>query len=176
MNQNEGLPLIKFMMLLGSMSPLFFLLGVRGLDVEIPDKYLWITVGGLIFIPYIFIRIRLYFAQKSNDKFILDVSCSKDNKEYLFTYLFTVLLPLYSIDIDDIRDFYAVLCALVIIFFVLWNMNLHFINILFALRGYKVFTIESHNSSILLTKRSRIPETLQQISVFRLSNSVFIEI
>jgi hypothetical protein len=107
MKTNEGLPLVKFMMLLSSMAPLFLLVGIRGMDNVIDDKHLWFAVLLLLIIPFIIIKLRVYFAVKSNDVFVLDVSETKNNKEYLFTYLFTVLLPLYSVTISDNREFGA---------------------------------------------------------------------
>jgi len=176
MKTNEGLPLVKLMMLLSSMAPLFILVGVRGMDKVICDKYLWIAVSSLVIIPYLILRLRIYRSVKSNDTFLIDVTEAKNNKEYLFTYLFTVLLPLYSVAITDNREFAAMIFAICFVIFVLWNMNLHFINIFFAVAGYRVYTIESFNSSVLLTKRTRIPTDIKELKVHRLSNTVFIEL
>ena len=68
------------------------------------------------------------------------------------------------------------LFAICLVLFVLWNMNLHFVNILFAMQGYRVYTIESYESAILLTTRSTLPKNLNEIKVHRLSSSVFIEL
>lgn len=176
MKTNEGLPLVKFMMLLSSMAPLFFLVGIKGMDKVVDYKHLWIVVSLLIVIPFIVIKLRIYFAKKNNDVFVLNVSETKNNKEYLFTYLFTVLLPLYSVTISDNKEIWAMVFAICFVVFVLWNMNLHFVNILFAFQGYRVFTIESFDSAILLTKRSTIPQNINELKVHRLSNTVFIEI
>ena len=178
MKTTEGLPFVKLMMLISSMAPLFILVGVRGMDKVICDNYLWITISCLVIIPYLILRLRIYGAVKSDDTFVIDISEAKNNKEYLFTYLFTVLLPLYSIEITSPRGFSAMLVAIALVIFVLWNMNLHFINIFFAIRGYRVYTIDdsSFNSSILLTRRTRIPNNLKKIKVHRLSNTVFIEL
>ena len=176
MKDSEGLPLVKFMMLLSSMAPLFILVAARGMNTVICDKYLWIAVGCLVLLPYLILQLRIYRAKKSNDTFLLDVSEVKSNKEYLFTYLFTVLLPLYSVAITNYREFSAMVIAICIVIFVLWNMNLHFINILFAIQEYRVYTIESFHCAILLTRRTRIPGDLKELKVHRLSNNVFIEI
>lgn len=176
MKTSEGLPLVKFMMLLSSMAPLFLLVGIRGMDDVVDDKHLWIAVILFLIIPFIIIKLRIHYAVKSNDVFVLDVSETKNNKEYLFTYLFTVLLPLYSVTISDNREFSAIIFAICLVIFVLWNMNLHFVNILFAIQGYRVFTIESFDSAILLTTRSTIPKNINELKVHRLSNTVFIEL
>lgn len=176
MKTSEGLPLVKFMMLLSSMAPLFLLVGIRGMNDVVDDKHLWIAVILLLIIPFFIVKLRIHFAVKSNDVFVLDVSETKNNKEYLFTYLFTVLLPLYSVTISDNREFGAIIFAICLVIFVLWNMNLHFVNILFAIQGYRVFTIESFDSAILLTTRSAIPKNINELKVHRLSNTVFIEL
>ncbi len=176
MKKDEGLPLVKFMMLLSSMAPLFILVCIRGMDGVVDEIYLLIAVLLLLLIPFLVIKLRIQFARKSNDVFFLDVSETKNNKEYLFTYLFTVLLPLYSVSINNMREFIAMVFAICFVIFVLWNMNLHFVNILFAFQGYRVFTIVSFDSAILLTTRTNIPKDVKELKVHRLSNSVFIEL
>lgn len=173
--QNEGLPFIKMMMLLSSLSPLFILLAARGMNGLIDDFYLWLGTSVLVVVPYLIVQLRIYLATKRDDTFILNTEKANDNKDYLFTYFFTILLPLFSISISTTRELSAIILALIFVLFILWNMNLHFVNIFFAVSGYRVFTIESENSAILITYRRRIPADLTQIKAHRLSNSVFIE-
>lgn len=176
MKINDGLPFVKLMMLLSSLAPLFLLVGIRGMDNVVSDKALLITVSCLLIIPYAILKWRIYRSVKSCDTFVIDVIDAKNNKEYLFTYLFTVLLPLYSVTISNNREFAAMVVAICFVIFVLWNMNLHFVNILFAFQGYRVYTIESFNSAILLSTRINISKDLKQLKVHRLSNTVFIEL
>lgn len=176
MKTAEGVPIVKFMMLLSSMAPLFILIGIRGLNNVISDVYLWSTIGLMVGVPHAILAFRLVRTKISNDTYTLNVKKAINNKEYLFTYLFTVLLPLYSVSTSSIRDIWAISAAICFVLFVLWNMNLHFINLMFALMGYKVFILEEHNNAILLTKRIRIIDTVNEIQVYRLSNSVFIEL
>lgn len=177
MNRNEGVPLVKFMMLLSSMAPLFILVGLRGIDIKIiTEKHLWITIALLVITPYLFLFLRILAARKNSDIISVDISSNTNNKDYLFTYLFTVLLPLYSYTISNTRDAVALAFALIIVMFVLWNMNLHFINIYFALKGYKVYTLDSVEGAILLSSRHILPTHINSLTVHRLSNSVFIEI
>lgn len=182
MKQKEGLPFVKFMMLLSSMTPLFILVGIRGIQIKngeellIAPMHTWIIIGCLIIIPYLAIKLRIYFSKKSNDIYLLNVYEATLNKEYLFTYLFTVLLPLYSVSISSLNEFYAVICAIVFVLFILWNMNMHFINIFFAFGGYRVFTLPNQNGAVLLSIRQCIPNNFETIKVHRISNSVFIEL
>lgn len=182
MKQREGLPFVKLMMLLSSMSPLFLLIGIRGIQIKEGEKLLispiatWIIVAGLILVPFLVIKLRIWSSRKSNDVFIINASNSTMNKEYLFTYLFTVLLPLYSVSITSKNELYAVGCAVFFVLFVLWNMNMHFVNIFFAFSDYRVFTLPMQNGGVLLTTRQNIPQNITELKVHRISNSVFIEI
>lgn len=175
MQRREGLPFIKLMMLLSSMAPLFVLVGLRGISVTvISETKLWGIIAGMVVIPYLFLWLRLILSKNARDIITIDASSSSNNKDYLFTYLFTVLLPLYSFTISSNRDAIALAFALLIVLFVLWNMNLHFINIIFAFGGYKVFTIPEMDGAVLLTTRHSLSNA-NQLLVHRLSNSVFIE-
>jgi hypothetical protein len=177
MDYKEGLPVVKLMMLLSSMAPLFLLIGLRGVsETIICEQKLWIIISGLIVIPYLITFLRIRSAVKANDILTVDISENSNNKDYLFTYLFTVLLPLYSFTISTNRDAVALSFALLIVLFVLWNMNLHFINFLFAIKGYKVYTLDSFDGAVLLSTRHVLPKNLKDLTVHRLSNSVFIEI
>lgn len=176
-NQNtEGLPVVKFMMLLSSLAPLFILVGIRGMDKIVPYWLLWVIIGVLLVIPFGVLLLRVRLSKKQDDKYTVNVKGNKLNKEYLFTYLFTVLLPLYSVTITTEKEFIAILFAIIFVVFVLWNLNLHFINIFFALKGYKVYTLPQQDSSILLTTRNYLDDELNTITAHRLSNSVFIEL
>lgn len=169
-------------MLLSSMAPLFLLVAVRGIKIMTSDGLLvsprqtWIIVACLIAIPLAIIKLRIYFSKKSNDIFLINVHSATLNKEYLFTYLFTVLLPLYSVSVDSLDELYAVVCAIAVVLFVLWNMNLHFINMFFAFSNYRVFTLPNQNGAILLSTRQNISNAVETIKAHRISNTVFIEL
>ncbi|HLO46009.1 MAG TPA: hypothetical protein VK175_16830 [Leadbetterella sp.] len=176
MNKNEGLPFVKFMMLLSSLAPLLILLGIRGMDEILCYKKLWLIIFLLLAIPFLVLLLRIRLSKKNDDKYTINVRGNHLNKDYLFSYLFTVLLPLYSVSIDNKKEFYAIIFAIVFVVFVLWNLNMHFINIFFALNGYKVFTLPEQNGAILLSTRNTISNDLSKLIAHRLSNSVFIEL
>lgn len=176
MKEEQGLPFVKFMMLLGSLAPLFVLVGVRGMDEVISYQFLWVIIGLLLLIPFGFILIRLKIAKKVDDRHEINVNESKLNKEYLFSYLFTVLLPLYSVNVTNPKEFAAIIIAILFVIFILWNLNLHFINFFFALKGYKVYTLPNERGGILLSTRPHISDTTTKISAHRLGSSVFIEL
>jgi hypothetical protein len=176
MRPSEGLPFVKLMMLLNSMAPLFVLVGIRGIGQILSDQILWTSVAALAIIPYLVLRWRIFLSKRSNDTYMLNVTVWRTNKEYLFTYFFTVLLPLYGVSITSVREFVAVLFAICFVLFVLWNLNLHFVNVFFAFQGYKVITLVNENGAILLTQRHHIPASITELRAHRISNSVFIEL
>lgn len=173
---SEGLPFIKFMMLMSSMSPLFILFAARGMNDLVKDFYIWLATSFLVLVPNLIVLLRVKIAIKNDDTFMINTTNVSNNKEYLFTYFFTVLLPLFSISISTVQEFTAISLAMIFVLFILWNMNLHFVNIFFALAGYRVYTVRSFNSAILITYRHDIPDTIENIKAHRLGNSVFIEL
>jgi hypothetical protein len=86
------------------------------------------------------------------------------------------------VNLQDGREFAATVVALIFILFLFWHLNMHYMNLLFALCGYRVFTVTPHAgnrhssvaSFVLLTKRVVLVEG-EQLETYRLSDSVFIE-
>jgi hypothetical protein len=110
------------------------------------------------------------------------VAAARDQSEHLLVYLFAMLLPLYTANLANERELYAVAAAFIFIVFLFWHMNLHYMNIVFAALGYRVFTIEmaarqraTASSVILLSKRTSPPPVGVSIDGFRLSDTVFVE-
>lgn len=73
---------------------------------------------------------------------------------------------------------------MLLIIFIFWHLNLHYMNIIFALMGYRVFTIYPLNdgnplsgtqSFVLVTKRVNVTSG-ERIIAYRLSGSVYWEI
>ncbi len=163
-------------MLLSSMAPLFLLIGLKGLNNVISDEILWKVVAVLIVLPLIVIGIRIGIAKERQDTFKINVEHVQSNKEYLFTFFFVVLLPIYGIQIETPREFYTMIFAICVMIFILWNVNLHFTNIFFALLGYRVYTVEIDKTYIILSQRHFFPKAVTSISCFRISDTVLIEI
>jgi hypothetical protein len=75
------------------------------------------------------------------------------------------------------------IAALGFVAFLFWHLNLHYMNIIFAIRGYRVFTIlppqddnplSGWQSLVLITPRTGVlPGT--RIIAYRLSDTVFFE-
>lgn len=111
------------------------------------------------------------------------VGKAEDHRDHLLVYLFAMLLPFYSAELDSWRDMATALVALVFIIFLFWHLNLHYMNILFAAFGYHVFTIyprtddnplSGKTSMVLITKRVVVSDD-ERIEAYRLSNTVYFE-
>jgi len=181
--QNESLGFIRVMMVLSSFSPLFILWALRG-NQEVSDSYLIPFCALFVIVPNLFLCRRISVAKKNNDKRPLEVGTADDHKDHILVYLFATLLPFYSVGIESLRDIGATLVALIFVIFLFLHLNLHYMNILFAMKGYRIFTIcpiDDNNSvsgkvpQVLITKRAIVSKG-DSIIAYRLSNTVFLEI
>lgn len=178
----EGLKLARFIMVLSSMSPLFFLWSIRGTAL-IPDIYFVSGCLVMAILPTGFLLLRELIVRRQNDTRLLTIGRAEDHRGHVLVYLFAILLPFYRQNVDAWRDFFALLAALVFIVFLFWHLNYHYMNIVFALRGYRVLNVLSpegdreHPSIVnfaLITRRPTV-EPNDKIVVFRLSNTVYLE-
>lgn len=114
----------------------------------------------------------------------LIVGKAEDHRDHLLVYLFAMLLPFYATDLSTWRDLGAVLAALGFIVFLFWHLNLHYMNIIFAALGYRVFTLypqldgnpfSGKTSYVLITHRVALSPG-QQLTAYRLSDTVYLEV
>src|SRR5437764_8494 len=115
------------MMVLSSLTPLFALWAVRGLD-PIPDRWLWFGCGALIVLPNTVFLVRLRLARMRGDTRTLSISRADDHRDHLLVYLFAVLMPLFDANIGKTRDSAATVFALSFVVFLFWHLNLHYMN------------------------------------------------
>ena len=161
---------------------MFILWAIRG-SREIPDHWLIGFCFACVIIPNGVLFFRWHVAAARNDHRVVHARSSKDQSEHFLVYLFAMLVPLFGVDVGTVRDAASVLAALMFIVFIFWHMNLHYINIVFALLGYNIFTVEASMSEndtgprrtvVVISKRHSIPAGVQFDSL-RLSNTVLIE-
>ncbi|MBV6405758.1 MAG: hypothetical protein GFGODING_02539 [Flavobacteriales bacterium] len=175
----------RLLMVLSSFSPLFLLWAMQRvgpityLDYTIMTSKQWlITCLILATVPTAVLFLRYRIAKRNNDRVELVAVRSDDHSEHLLTYLVANLLPFYSSPINSIRSLATVICAIAFVVFIMWRMNLHYINLFFAFMGYKAYTITLNEADgrkvILLSKRNYIT-TGTSVRGIRLSNTVFIE-
>jgi len=98
-------------------------------------------------------------------------------------YLFATLLPFYREEIANYRDLLAMCAALGLIVFLFWRLNLHYLNLFFAIARYQVFTVSppadenpytGKESFVLITQRRQLREG-EKFVAFRLSDAVYLE-
>src|SRR5258708_3709285 len=135
----EGLSSARLIMVLSSISPSFILWAVRGTQL-IPAPYFVTGCLALTLLPTCFLLLRRWTAIRQNDTREITVGKAEGHRDHLLVYLFAMLLPLYTTNLSTWREFSATLIAVCFIVFLFWNSNLHYMNILFAVLGYRIFT------------------------------------
>jgi hypothetical protein len=170
-------------MVLSSVSPIFILWAIRG-NRTIPDRYWVAFCAVMVFVPYLFLALRIRTAKRLQERRELVVGSSEDHRDHLLVYLFAMLLPVYAVDFGAWRDSAAIMIALGFIVLVFWHLNLHYMNLLFALTGYHVFTVfpptdenplTGKVSQVLITRRVALLPG-EHLTAYRLSDTVYLEV
>ena len=162
------------MLVLASMSPVFLIWGILGMDM-IPDLYFCNSCFLMILIPHYFLLRRISICKKNNTLKQIKVKSAKDSKEQLLTYFLPLILPLMGASFDTWRGFSATLVLFFIMAFASWHLGVFYINIFFALFGFRIFTIVtegSNNEVVLITKREFI-STEKPLNLIRLANRIY---
>jgi len=178
----EKLALFRLMMVFSSFSPLFVLWAIRGSKI-IPDCYLiWISLF-MVIVPSFLLWIRSQIAHNNGDSRQLIVGIASDSNDHILIYLFTMLMPLYSGDLGDIRNLLSIGVAFMLVGFIFFRLKLYYVNILFILLGYRVYTVLSPDdnnpytgseSYILITQRTHLSQD-ETIVAYRITDSVYLE-
>lgn len=180
---HEGFGAARLLMVISSMSPLFVLWGARGSRL-IPDHYLLTACGLAVILPNAFLWLRVRTAKRLHEKRELSVGSAEDHRDHVLVYLFAMLLPFYPIDLASIRDLVALILALLFIIFIFVYLNLHYTNPMFALLGYRVFTIyppqdinpiTGRAANVLVTRRPAM-DSGERVIAYRLSDTVYLEV
>jgi hypothetical protein len=179
---SEGLKAARLLMVLSSISPLFILWAIRGNSL-IPDGYFIAFCAVMVVVPNAFLWLRIRAARKQADKRELVVGKADDHRDHILVYLFAMLLPFYSETLGTWRDLCATLVALTFVVFLFWHLNLHYMNLIFAARGLRVFTVYPPSDGNPLTGKT--PYALitwrvslkpgERITAYRLSDTVYLE-
>lgn len=180
--QGEGLKVARLLMVLSSISPLFVLWAIRGSKL-LPDHYLLSFCALMVILPNFFLWLRIRTAKKLQERKELVIGSAEDHRDHLLVYLFAMLLPFYPVETGTWRDFAALISALGFVVFLFWHLNLHYMNIVFAICGYRVFTIlppkeenpiSGRISLVLITPRTSVLSG-ERIVAYRLSDTVYFE-
>lgn len=176
---HDGQTLIKLILVLACMSPLFILMAIKGVGI-IPWEIYFPIFLGLAIIPNLFLIIRIQISKRANDRKRIQITAYTDNREHLITYIFALLIPLFQTNVTTEPDLYAALCALIFIIYIFMHMDLYYMNFFFALFGYRVLSIKPDATSrfsvshVLITKRWSIPNNLD-ITPLRLTDFLLFE-
>lgn len=179
---SEGLKAARLLMVLSSISPLFILWAIRGNNL-IPDRWFIGFCALMVVIPNAFLWLRIRTATKQADKREFTVGSADDHRDQILVYLFAMLLPFYSEDLGSWRYLGASIAALAFIVFLFWHLNLHYMNLLFAALGFRVFTVYPPADGNPLTGRTRQALITRRVSLasgdrivaYRLSDTVYLE-
>jgi hypothetical protein len=179
---HEGLGMARLLMVMSSFSPLFILLGIRGVTL-IPDTALLIFCGLMVLMPNFFLYWRIRTARTNRELRELVIGRAEDHRDHLLVYLFAVLLPFYTVELKYWRDLTALVAALSFVIFLFWHLNLHYLNLVFAIFGFRVFTVyptlsdnqfSGRESYVLITRRATLLPGVR-VSAYRVSETVYLE-
>ncbi len=180
--QSEGLKVARMLMVLSSISPLFILWAIRG-NALIPDRFFIGFCVLIVVLPNFFLWLRLCTARKTEDKRKIIVGKAEDHRNHILIYLFAIMLPFYSENLGNWRYLGSSIAALSFIIFLFWHLNLHYMNLLFAILGYRVFTVYPPDNGnpvtgkatlALITRRVRLLPG-EPLTAYRLSDTVYLE-
>ena len=166
---------MRQMLVLACMAPLFVLMAIRGVGLVPREIYVPLFIG-LAVIPNIYLLFRIFYAVQQNDRKRVYPTNVTDNREYLLTYIFAMLLPLFQSAVSTEQELYSALCALLFVIFIFGHMELYYLNIFFAVAGYRILSIRPGAASgdltvshVLITKRKSLPPN-QEIQPVRITD------
>lgn len=181
---SDGLALIRLVLVISSLSPVFVLWAIRGVNV-MRDLY-WIPLCLTLFlVPNLLLWLFVRRARVVGNKKTVNLHTPEDHRDSLLTYLFAMLLPLYDANLDGWRDMVALLTAFAFVCFIFWHMRLHYMNIFFAVLGYRIFTANAENGTtgtdqlartpyVIITKRYHLGREIV-VTGYRLGADVLLE-
>lgn len=181
-HQREGLGVARVLMVLSSISPLFILWAIRGNSL-VSDRWFLGLCSVMVIVPNAFLWLRIRTARKLQEKREITVGSAEDHRDHLLVYLFAMLLPFYAANLGTWREFSAAIAALGFIVFLFWHLNLHYMNLLFGVLGYRVFTVYppadrnpfvGRAGMVLITRRVTLLSD-DRVTAYRLSDTVYFE-
>ena len=177
----EGLGFLRLCMVLAGFAPLFCLMAIRGIEV-VPDRWLWTACGLLMAVPMLLLLLRLLVVWRYEPPRRLVVGQVEESRSHILTYLFATFLPFYRQDLGNVRDLIAIVVAALFIIFLFWHLNLHYVNILLAVFGYRVYTIRPRDDDdnpytsrvpiVVITRQRSLPLG-GDIRGYRLSDTLY---
>lgn len=137
----DSLSFVRFILVWSSLSPVFLLWAIRGTKA-VDETYFTLVCLVLFLAPTILLWAFWSRSKARNTVRTVKVIKAEDPKDHILTYLFAMLIPLFQSNIDDKRQLAVAIVALCMITFLFWHMRLHYMNFVFALLGYSIFTVK----------------------------------
>ena len=183
---DEGMAFIRLILVWSSLSPVFLLWAIRGVPA-ICDR-IWIPICLVLFLlPTLILLLVAWLARRAQNVKTITVSSSKDQREHLLTYLFAMLIPLFDANLDGIRSVFAMGTAFLFIMFLFWHMRLHYMNLIFAIFDYRIFTVEARSGPAaaggngqrmktfaVISRRHHLPDG-EALTGYRLGGNVLVD-
>lgn len=179
----EGFYFLRVFLVLGSLSPVFLILAIRGSSL-INQKWLTFTAIIMILSPvlaFLWRYSKVYKAQPGGNLKSMVVRRLTDRREHLLSYLFPLLLSFWAVDFQTYREFLAFAVVLLFTAIAFWHLQLIYVNLWFALLGYRSVQVEPKSAGgqylrpiILLTRNYRLKEG-EEVSAWRLTNNLYLE-
>lgn len=182
--KSDGLTLVRLALVVSALSPVFLLWAIRG--VSVVSDHIWIPVClGLFAAPNLIVWFIWERAISLKNEKTITVSKSSEQKDYLITYLLAVTIPIYQNDISSFRGVIAASLIFLFVTYIFWWVKLGYINVIFAIMGYRVHTLDSTapgdrggpvriTTYVLISKREHIPPG-SVVTGLRLGGDVLLE-
>lgn len=182
MIKGKGLKIVRLMMPLSGISPLFILWAIRGNSL-IPDVSFACFCLLMALLPNAFLWLRIGTAKWNNDRCEITVGAAEDNSNRI-TICLWLLVMLFITDFDNFRELAATFVALSFIVFLFWRLNLHHMNLVFSMLGYRVFTIYPPDDGNPITGRAQCTVITRRVMIdlnqtiipYRLFDGVYLDL
>lgn len=153
------------MLVLSSMSPLFILWAIRGTTL-LPQWVFTVLCLALFLLPNIYLVLVLWTVKRTQTTRTITVHTADDRRQDVISFLFAMLLPFYTVDMNSWRNFGATIAAFIIVVILFASLNLQYMNLLVAVKGYHCFQVSTPPSQhdhlppqqfMVISKRSALP-------------------
>lgn len=179
----EGSALLRLALVLSSMSPLLLPWAIRG--TTLMPYWVFLCICLSLFCLFNSVLFYIYY-RSCDDSNIrpIEVGRADDVRQDVIAYLFAMALPFYTADLDSGRNAAATGVAFLLVVFLFWGLNLHYLNLWIVVFGYHCLRVTSpdnqgrHSSAPSFMVISRRP-TFRADSTVRghmVSNTVLVHI
>lgn len=130
----------KVGLVLSSMSPLFILWGIRGSSLLSTGVFSAICAT-LVIVSNLYLVSMVARSRAMVGKRTIEVGQADDRRQDVISYLFAMLLPFYTVDLDSWRNFAATVAAFIIVVILFTSLDLHYLNLWIAVFGYHCYQV-----------------------------------